>query len=121
MAEWEQVPGKLPGIMRPVGGYDWDFKPGPWLPNCHCSLDYEQEEPAEETKMKALYEFHAVNRRTDQTMVKRVISDNDKSVALSAILLVNADEIKEKVGDPNDCEFVLLNILSYEPIEAESE
>ena len=95
------------------------IKHSPGHINCKCSL--EQEIPAKETKMKALYKFYALNRRTGVHLVKEVVGEGRKDKALSAILLENADEIKLTVGNPKDCVYILDAIFDFEPIEDESD
>lgn len=88
-----------------------------FIPNIGGHL--EQETPAKENKMKALYRFYAVNRRTGVFLSKEFVGVDHADKAKQTALLENADEIKLNVGAPEECEFVVETVLTYEPIEGE--
>lgn len=115
---WEQVPGKMPGIMWPkkrsISDLNWAKE------KTHAYFDGKQlviSTDSKESEMKAVYNFYGVNRRTGAFLHKQVVGMDYKERALQAVLLEHADEIKLTLGDPKECVFVLDGILDFEPIE----
>ena len=135
-SDWQQVPGKIPGITMPK---KWPipeiFIPNPGRiehVNCKCGhtkptinccarADFSGSVlPCQkESEMKALYRIYAVNRRTLVHWTKEFVGVDCKDTALNDVLLKHADEIKLNVGNPEECEFELWQIMNFLPIKNE--
>lgn len=140
-SDWQQVPGKIPGITMPK---KWPIvgEPGPEIftpnpgriehVNCKCGhtkptinccarADFSGSVlPCQkESEMKALYRIYAVNRRTLVHWTKEFVGVDCKDTALNDVLLKHADEIKLNVGNPEECEFELWQIMNFLPIKNE--
>ena len=111
-AVWDSTAGEY---VIQVPHYHWPYDIQGHLDKLGLDLTDEINHEGENMK-KRLYRLYGVNRRDGRFLDKMFIGVYDNDDALASALVANANEIKTALGEPDDCEFKLTAIMTFDVI-----